>query len=881
MIRTSIIAFFLTQPMVYASSFFVSTNGSDGNSGTQGSPFYSLEQAQVSARQNPGSTVFLRAGTFYRTNGFLLDSRDSNTVYKAYTNEVAVLSGSRQIATFASATNPALSRLPQASRGNVLVADISGLGISDYESLTNRGAITGQNINSYVRPWMPELFFNDQRQKLSRWPNQDQSQEVWAYTTSATAFNKWFTYRESHPATWSLAEPVYVHGMWHDWWEDTFFQIVSVGASTNTILTDRAPRYGFGNTQPYEALNVLEELDQPGEWVIDPTNQLVYFWPPSTGANQNTTISVLTNTMISLSNASGITIQGLMFDGARGSGVSVINSTNTMIAGCGFENLGNAAVLIGNAIWTNGEGSLDLTHDYQGGLSNSVVGCFIHDTGEGGIVMSGGDRTTLTPCYNSAINNLITNYNTNVRCYRPAVFISGVGCICSQNTIHDSPHEAIYVEGNDHVIDHCNVYRVCKDTADAGAIYSYCYDWRQQGTTIRYNLLNPSPWNGIYLDGFTSGVSMYGNAIMDATYPIFVNGGRGCLSFNNLVIGFNGSVGWQGSNPGVTGASNTVISMKEALKTVAYTSPPYSKYSTMSQLNTDITTFDGDPSATNFYQLGTAKQNTIDTNVFIAAKLNVYNIDTNTIEQISNWWPYAFTVFTNFASSNNTLYCVANRLFQMDPSLGPTQSGFAQLPAQWGVTNDAYGLVIPSLDSPYPWNLNRGPFKSLVIPSIIQVEDFDNGPQNTSYSSTANSATYNATRSWYGNNSWTSGRYRLESPFYIWGVVVNGVRTYAMDFLDAGDWAEYTVNVQYAGVYTLSLSSGWGYQNGTLHFNLDGSTLTGSLASNATATVTLPAGSHVLRLVNDTGANRLDSFTFNRIVNQTISTLAVKHADFY
>ena len=44
--------------------------------------------------------------------------------------------------------------------------------------------------------------------------------------------------------------------------------------------------YGFRKGQRFYFLNVLEELDQPGEWFLDRKAGVLYFWPPGSGALQ-------------------------------------------------------------------------------------------------------------------------------------------------------------------------------------------------------------------------------------------------------------------------------------------------------------------------------------------------------------------------------------------------------------------------------------------------------------------------------------------------------------------------------------------------------------------------------------------------------------------
>ena len=52
---------------------------------------------------------------------------------------------------------------------------------------------------------------------------------------------------------------------------------------TSTAAWSRPPRpygiYSFRKGQRFYFLNLLEELDQPGEWFLDRKTGVLYFWP--------------------------------------------------------------------------------------------------------------------------------------------------------------------------------------------------------------------------------------------------------------------------------------------------------------------------------------------------------------------------------------------------------------------------------------------------------------------------------------------------------------------------------------------------------------------------------------------------------------------------
>lgn len=139
--------------------------------------------------------------------------------------------------------------------------------------------------------------------------------------------------------------------------------------------------------------------------------------------------------------------------------------------------------------------------------------------------------------------------------------------------------------------------------------------------------------------------------------------------------------------------------------------------------------------------------------------------------------------------------------------------------------------------APYP---NGAPHP---IPGTVQAEDFDDGGEGVAYHDidTHFSPAYRRSEHvWIENCANPDGNCNVGST---WN----------------GEWLEYTVQVAAAGTYTLEtlVASGNG-GGGAFRFDLDGAPVTGTLIvpntggwqtyQSVTASVTLPAGQHVLRL---------------------------------
>ena len=163
-----------------------------------------------------------------------------------------------------------------------------------------------------------------------------------------------------------------------------------------------------------------------------------------------------------------------------------------------------------------------------GGQDHGIQDCEIAYTGGGGLVLNGGDRLTLTPGNHFADNNRIHHFGRWIHTYRPAIQLEGVSNRVSHNLIHDAPHTALAVAGNEHIIEYNEIHRVCLETSDAGALYMG-RDWTQRGTVIRYNYfhdLGGGDINAVYLNDWTSATTVFGNLFYKAKRGVLIGGGE-------------------------------------------------------------------------------------------------------------------------------------------------------------------------------------------------------------------------------------------------------------------------------------------------------------------------------------------------------------------
>jgi len=649
--------------------FVVSTTGSDSNPGTLDKPFASLEKARNAVRDLKqkgglpagGVAVLVRGGTYSLSKSFRLNQLDSGSeiapiVYRSYKNEEVHLIGGRQLSGFAPVTNPAiLKRLDASARGKVVQIDLKASGITDFGNLAVRGFGKPQNPSGL------QLYFNGRPMTLARWPNSG-----WAKiaATPAGPNGGRFQYDGDRPARWSNDDEIWLHGYWTWDWADSYTKVTSIDPRSRQIVT-QSPHgvYGYKAGARYYALNILEELDAPGEWYLDRKSGILYFWPPESLATGKAFVSILPG-IVSLDGTSFVIIQGMTIEYCRGTAVTVTGGRNNRVAGCVVRNVGNDAVTI------------------SGGSNNGVVGSDIYNCGESGVLLSGGDRKTLAPAGNFAVNNRIHDYSQWVRTYIPGVSVSGVGNRVANNLIYNAPHQAILLHGNDHLIEYNEIHHVLLETSDSGAFYMG-RDYSERGNTIRYNYfhdLSMGDVQAIYLDDFGSGVLVYGNVVYKAGRGVKIGGGHDNTVKNNLFVGTKEgvSVDARGTNWAKKYFDGTDTTLLDRLKSVNYKQPPYStRYPNLSTL------YDGNPAL--------PEGNYIVNNICVGGSWLGLKDATNRLVKIE----------ANLVTSNPGFVDLAHQNFQLVDGSSAFQLGFQRVPLEH------IGLYLDEFRKPLPAAANR------------------------------------------------------------------------------------------------------------------------------------------------------------------------------
>lgn len=250
-------------------------------------------------------------------------------------------------------------------------------------------------------------------------------------------------------------------------------------SKTKTIYTAQQTVYGFmtgADWRRWYALNLLEELDLPGEYVIDKENEKMYVYLPADTRTLH--VSVMNDPLIAIENCQNVTLSKLTFEYGRSIGIYLENTHHVRITGCTIRNVGGVGISIGRGTETPDKQTLkphaaeaggdpksrvvgdlmgrvyqDILFNRNGGTDNGIINCYIYNTGSGGISLGGGDRATLTPAGNFVENCRIHDFNRVEKSYRPGIWIDGVGNRVSKCDIYNAPSMAILFHGNNHTIE--------------------------------------------------------------------------------------------------------------------------------------------------------------------------------------------------------------------------------------------------------------------------------------------------------------------------------------------------------------------------------------------------------------------------------------------
>lgn len=525
---------------ITATTYYVAPGGDDAHPGDAERPFASMERArdairalkQESGLPEGGVSVLVRGGEYPVSQTLTLTAEDSGTaespvVYRAAEGESPVFRGGIRLTGFSPVEDPAvLARLPEEAHGKVLQADAGAQGLGELGPLQLGGFSSGSGFKTYP---VVELFFNGEALQMARYPNEGVLRvadicEPDGHTIHGLTGSKIgrIIYDGDRPIRWKDETDAMLYGYWFFDWADSYERILSIDTEKREItFPEPYHNYGYRKDARYYAINLLSEIDMPGEWHLDRQSRIVYLYPPSAPEEAVSELSVFEPLMLSLDQVSHVRFEGLTWELGCADAIQIKGGDQCTIAGCTVRRFG------GNAITING------------GKEHTILSCDIYSMGRGGIGVSGGDRKTLEPGKHNIENNHIYDLSRIDHTYTPAVWMSGVGNRIAHNLMHHINSSAIRLGGNDHLVEFNEVHDVLLESDDQGGadmwgdatfrgnVYRFNY-WHHLGNWHGQDEELPCGQAGIRLDDAISGVLIYGN--------VFYRCASGKLGFGGVQI---------------------------------------------------------------------------------------------------------------------------------------------------------------------------------------------------------------------------------------------------------------------------------------------------------------------------------------------------------
>ena len=532
-------------------TIYVAPEGSDlDGSGECSKPFASLARAfkRIEAESSPTKRfcVKMKPGKYFVDQTARLKNARNVLICKEQEGSVE-LNGGRKITNFQRLSDRAdvakvASRFQDAARDKIFVADLSALGFKNLGRLGHRGY--GPTLE---RTPTPALYSNGKLQTLARWPNEGEARLKFGEKTEPTreraddgsklSEGSTFRYDFDRPNDWNLSgdgsqDDVWAFGLYEWEWAANLRKVLAIDRDKKQITFD----YPTGSGRyDYYFVNVLEELDAPGEYFVDRKSGLLYYYPLEGIETveelnaQNVEFDEFEGVFVVLDSSENVVLQGLNLRCGRGVAITMNNCDACYFTEGRIEQIGVDAVTVCK------------------GKYCGVLHSLLRELGGGGVAFyDAGDRKTLEPSFHILHDCYISGFDLIDRVYSPALKAYGCGVVATNNLICNSPHHGVQTDGNDMYFARNEIHSVVYEYSDQSGIDVYC-DPSFRGIVIEKNLWRHIGSSfalcgqaGVRLDDSISGVVMLDNIFYRSSGGMFggiqIHGGKDNLCRRNVFV---------------------------------------------------------------------------------------------------------------------------------------------------------------------------------------------------------------------------------------------------------------------------------------------------------------------------------------------------------
>jgi hypothetical protein len=453
--------------MAFASEYYVSPQGEDGNAGTKARPWATLAKAGAAAK--PGDTVWLAAGTYRETLRPEASGEKGKPIrFLAQPGAKAVLSGAdplvgvwqrhkgsiyklqtdlRFAQLFVDGRMMLEARWPNSPVGDLMAMERGKAGEgTGYEVLADPNLPAGDWNGAVVLFWPGSEWVNKTRRVTDYQPGKSFRFDV---TTEAERKDKYHK-------------------------EDPY-----------------KPRAG----NPYVLMGALAGLDSPGEWFLDQASGTVYLWTLDGQSPAEHRVEVKQRSLaVDLGRRSFVEIQGVDIIGAA---VNMDGAEDCLLENCDLRYMEHIREYPG--------GKIPQTPNRITGKRNTWRRCLVAYGATTAVTMAGEDNALLDCVVHDA--NYLGSGRGGLDLSR------SVGARVEHSTIYRAGRDTIQHGGSKRIsLQYNDLFDGNMLNNDAGAIY--CWGTDGEGGVIAYNWVHDNPHcNGIYLDNFSSNFIVHHNVV--------------------------------------------------------------------------------------------------------------------------------------------------------------------------------------------------------------------------------------------------------------------------------------------------------------------------------------------------------------------------------
>lgn len=579
----------------------VSVNGSASGTGSEANPVDGLESARLAAakakKQNPDTpiNVLFHEGTYRFKKSVTFTKDDSGTekgpiTYMAAPGERVSFKGSEVIdLTKIKPVEDAavLAKLPRTARSKVGYIDLAEQGFTDLGQIPIATSMYYPE-SSYE---YSEIFLNDKQQTMARWPNGRDG-----YTQMASVINKGgrgktgvgatFETKDYRLMNWTEAKDAWVVGFFGNDWSYDRIQIASIDVNKKQITLKNGSTYGVNSgNRRWAIINLLEELDMPGEYYIDHEKNILYYYPEESLKDAVMEVTTLGDDLLRITSLKNVNFKNITFEQTRGCAMRCYDDLENMtITGCTFNNIGRYAIWhYTSRVSEVGKNTSESTWMRENGLVNVHIDSNAF-TGIGTYAIKAycGSRDSCELSNCTFNNNYFYNLGIYDRVSR-SMDICGVGAEIANNTQHYGGYGMTHW-GADAKIHNNELYNLMNHLNDGGAIYTgrnfvnrnnKIYENYLHEIIAKDDLIGTKYSHGIYLDDMDSGYEVYRNIVVSANNGVVINCGMSNNVHDNTFVDCTEN-GVMVSMYGMGNASN--IERQTTLGKNALKNPNYDRY---------------------------------------------------------------------------------------------------------------------------------------------------------------------------------------------------------------------------------------------------------------------------------------------------------------